>query len=511
MHKFCRAALLLLFWTGVFCEFSFSVHAAYRYRLMLDGKPGSAVYPLSRRALDRRERQGIPLDSCDYAISPLYLSAIEAAGLQICSRSRWLNSVVVMRPDGGEIQEHFWIDFPFVGKVEEVTSYERADVSSPSVTKRGVPDVAAGMPVDDFRHPMRQVNGQALYDAGHRGGGMLIAVLDGGFYNVKGFEWLSRRVVGCHDMYLPGSDETLYTCDTHGAQVLSLMATDSTRGIWGTACEADYFLIRSEYSLTETPFEEDQWVAAAELADSLGADLINSSLGYMTFDNSDYNHTHDELGQETTFITRGANCAAAKGMLVCSAAGNERQTSWGALGFPSDASGILTVAACDADGQPAGFTSYGFLAPFVKPDVACRGFRAYVVNCTTGLPMTGSGTSFASPFLCGLAASLWSAAPGLTAAQVCRIIRESASQSSAPDVLLGYGLPDFAVALAEALQLQSEMSGLPQVRPDNASDSVEGRHLPSGIYDLFGRRLEKAPARGCYIENGKLKHISKHR
>lgn len=510
MQSGCRIAFGLSFLIGILFELSFSAQAAYRYRLLLDGKPGSAVYPLSQRALDRRERQGIALDSTDYEISPLYLSALDAAGMQICSRSRWLNSVVVMRDDGEEIADQVWLDFPFIKEVEEVTSSEVVLVSTSHIFKRGVPDVSVVPFVDDFRHPMRQVNGQALYDGGHRGGGMLIAVLDGGFYNVRDFEWLSRRVIGCHDMYQPGYDGLLYTCDTHGAQVLSIMASDSTHGIWGTACEADYFLIRSEYHLSETPFEEDQWVAAAELADSLGADLINSSLGYTTFANPVYNHTQEELGQETAFITRGANCAAAKGILVCSAAGNERQSSWGALGFPSDASGILTIAASDADGQPAGFTSYGFLAPFVKPDVACRGFRSYVVNCATGLPTTGSGTSFASPFLCGLAASLWSAAPHLTAAQIRQIIRESASQFSTPDILLGYGLPDFAVALHQALQLQSEMSDLPHLRSDEASEVTDGRLFPAGIYDLFGRRLEKVPSRGCYIENGKLKYISKH-
>jgi len=510
MRSRCLIILGSLLGTGALCEFSFSANAVFRYRLLLDGKPGSSVCPLSPRALERRERQGIPLDSTDYEISPFYLSAFTAAGMKICSRSRWLNSVVVMREDGEEIAGYVWRDFPFVKEVKEVTSHENVCVSVPSIAKRGVPDASARSFVDDFRHPMRQVNGQVLYDAGYRGAGMLIAVLDAGFYNVNHFEWLSSRVSGCYDMYLPGSDRELYTCDPHGAQVLSLMATDSTHGILGTACEADYFLIRSEYILSETPFEEDQWVAAAELADSLGADLINSSLGYMTFDNPAYDHSPDELGKEIAFITRGANCAAGKGILVCCAAGNEQQSSWGTLMFPADASDVLTVGACNADGRPASFTSYGFLAPFVKPDVACRGFRAYVVDCTTGLPVAGNGTSFASPFLCGLAASLWSAAPCLTAAQIRRIIRESASQFVAPDVLLGYGLPDFSVALTEALRLQSEMSDIPRLQPDGFSDLGDGRRLSVGIYDLFGRRLKEAPSEGCYIENGKLKYISKH-
>ncbi len=511
MMRYCyRFILRLLLLAGIFCEFPFSANAVFRYRLLLDGKPGSVVYPLSRRALERRERQGIPLDSADYEVSPLYLSAIEAAGMRICSRSRWLNSVVVMREDGGEIAGHCWDEFPFVRQVTEVTSYENVAVPTTAVTKRGVTDVTARTAADDFRQPMWQVNGQELYDAGHRGAGMLIAVLDGGFYNVNQLEWLNRRVVGCHDMYRPGYDGELYTGDTHGTQVLSLMATDSTQGIWGTACEADYFLIRSEYSPTETPFEEDQWVAAAELADSLGADLINSSLGYMTFDNAGYNHTHDELGQESAFITRGANCAAAKGILVCCAAGNERQSSWGAITFPAEASGILAVAATDDEGEPASFTSPGFLIPYVKPDVACRGFRAYVVNCYTGLPTMGSGTSFASPFLCGLAASLWSAAPCLTAVQIRRIICESASRFSAPDELLGYGLPDFAAALSEALRLQSELDGIAPLRPDVSSELGGGQHLPVVIHDLFGRPLKKVPPQGCYIENGKLKYILKH-
>lgn len=492
------AVLLWAVWQG-----DFEALATDRYRLTLAGKPGSICCPFSARALERRGRYGVVADSADLEVSPGYLSALREAGWQVVARSRWLNTVVVCRTDGVAVGDTSWTRFPFVTRVEQVTSAVSGYVPSRRVPSRIRDAVSAEvLPAavgESFRTPVLELRGEALGQAGYRGEGMLIAVLDAGFLNVDRMPWLSRRVVGVRDLYLPGDEVSLYREDAHGAQCLSVMASDTLHGIWGTACEADYFLIRTEYSATESAFEEDLWVMGAEMADSLGADLISSSLGYYAFDDSALDHPASDLGASRAYITRGAMVAAAKGMLVCQAAGNERASAWRRLLFPGDAAGILTVGATTPDREAATFSSPGFTVPYVKPDVACRGSRAYVVDCATGQPATGSGTSFATPLMCGLCASLWQAARLLGPAQLIEVIQRSASRAAAPDSLMGYGMPDFEVALAAALEWQSRLSGLEDVRASGTA--------PAGCYDLTGRRLAFPPRQGCYIEGGRLKVV----
>lgn len=510
-----RTGILLLFVIGLTCLCCGSVRAAYRYRLALDGKPGSDVRPLSERALERRARQGIVLDSTDYEIAPTYLSSLEAAGFLICSRSHWLNTVVVMRPDSAAVAETYWSSFPFVKAVDQVTSVEKELLPTQRPSKWSISSSIEGIhslrDIKGEQHvsaaseshsaPLNELSGQVLHEAGYRGKGMLVAVVDGGFAHVNRYPWLYDRVVGYRDLYCPADPDNLFEEDSHGAQVLSVMASDSAYGIWGTAPEAEYFLIRSELAASETPFEEDQWVAALELADSIGADLVNSSLGYYRFDNAAYDHSVDDFCKYSIHISRGAELAVRKGILLCNAAGNERNNPWRRILFPADVEEVLTVGATDLNLKPTYFTSIGFLSPYVKPDVACRGLQSYVIDPQTGMPTTNGGTSFASPLMCGMTASLWGAFPELTAAEIRDVIRRSSSQYASPDSLIGYGIPDFSVALILAKEMLSGNS-LPIVEYQTTSSGQQ-----QGIYDLMGRRLSAVPKRGCYIEDGKIRMV----
>jgi subtilisin family serine protease len=475
----------------------------FRYRLHLNGKPGAQLATLSQRAIERRQRQGIALDSTDYNLSPTYLATLKGGGLRICAQSRWLNTVVVQRPDGAEIDTAYWERFPFVNRVDEVAGTGLTIVLNQPKHQPSVEDVQVEVGLSeaerlDYVRPIREVNGHVLHEAGCTGRGMLIAVLDGGFLNTDRYEYINRNIVGQRDFYDPQHEMNLFRTCNHGTQVLSVMTCDSSYGVWGTAPDADYFLIRTENISMEQPYEEDLWVMGAELADSLGADLINSSLGYASFDDVIYNHTTNQLASGEVFISLGAEVATTKGMLVCVAAGNERAGSWGTLLFPADVRDVLTVAATDVDGVSAYFTSPGFLYPWVKPNVACRGHNAYTIHSSTGDVAYANGTSFAAPLMCGLAASLWGAVPELTAQQLHSVICSSAEQYAQPDSILGYGHPDFAVALREARALAAS-SGVTTVRQDRASTR------PSGLFDLMGHRLAAPPARGSYIEDGVIK------
>ncbi len=497
------ALTLFLLWTMAIEE----VHAdTYRYRLHLSGKPGASLVPLSERSLQRRARQHIALDSTDYTISPLYQQSLYQAGLRICARSRWLNSVVVWRPDGGAIDTTFWERFTFIKRVDEVSgpglTVTKALLRSRSAVERTEDATLSDSERLNFVKPIYEVHGEALHNANYRGRGMLIAVIDGGFLNTDRYPHINSHIVGYRDYYNPSQPEQIYRTCNHGTQVLSVMSCDSAYGVWGTAPEANYYLIRSENTSAEQPFEEDLWVQAAELADSLGADLINSSLGYSFFDDVIYDHSPSQLATGEVFISRGAEVACAKGMLTCVAAGNERAADWGTLLFPADVQDVLTVAATDAYGDDAYFTSPGFLLPWVKPNVACRGQNAFVIHYLTGEAAYAHGTSYATPLICGLAASLWSAAPSLSAAQIRELIYTSSCSYSQPDSILGYGHPDFSVALERALALEAQVAtSLPTL---SVSPSVSSS---SGLFDLMGRRLSAPPVRGCYIEDGRLKTV----
>ena len=218
----------------------------------------------------------------------------------------------------------------------------------------------------------------------------------------------------------------------------------------GTAPDASYYLFRTENAPDENPVEESLWVEAAERADSLGVDIINSSLGYKTYDNANYNHTDADLDGLTTYISKGANIAFEKGILVVNSAGNAGTNG---LNAPADAAGVFTIGAVDANGDYAGFSSQGSIfQPTQKPDVVTQGQASAVIWSNNNIG-TANGTSFSAPIMAGALACLWEALPDLTNAEIMQLVRESASQYLTPDYTLGYGIPNLATALNQGLSL----------------------------------------------------------
>lgn len=480
-----------------------TLHAEYRYRLMLDGKPDSEMTELSQRALDRRERQGIELDWTDLQVSPQYQQQLTEAGLKILSRSRWLNSVVVMNPDGKAIDDEFWEQFPFILNCEKVTTTQHANRAPKFKYEKEL--LSGGIipgQEDPCYQPLIELNAkEPLYDAGHRGKGMLIAVLDGGFKNIDNYSWLMNKVQGFCDMYAPLDSVSLFRNETHGACCYSIMGSNRAHGVLGSAQEADYWLIRTEANDCEVPLEEDMWVAGAEMADSIGADLISSSLGYYDFDSPFASHSYSEFAKNQAFVSQGARIACQKGILVCNAAGNEATNNWKRIIFPADVEEVFTVGGINPDMTPAYFTSRGFTTPYVKPDIACRATNCFTVDADTRngvATSTGAGTSFATPLMCGLAASLWSAVPELLPAEIRQVIRESANHYASPDSILGYGVPDFGIALELAQALADQKDGIDQISNDPNDEEQ------MNLYNLQGQRLKATRRQGLYIRNGKI-------
>lgn len=282
---------------------------------------------------------------------------------------------------------------------------------------------------------------EALHARGYKGEGMTIAICDGGFYNADIIPLLSNvRILGTRDFVLPGCN--VFGEDSHGMMVLSCMAANQPETLVGTAPGAQFWLLRSEDSYTEQLVEEDNWCAAIEFADSVGVDLVNTSLGYTKFDNPDDNVRYWEQDGKTHIMSRSASMAASKGMVLCQSAGNEGDSEWKRIGVPADADNILTVGALKPNGVNTYFSSLGNTADGrIKPDVCAQGQNCYVTD-TDGTLTQVAGTSFSSPIMCGAVACFWQAHPYLTASQIMALVRARGDNREHPDNVFGYGTPN---------------------------------------------------------------------
>ncbi len=291
------------------------------------------------------------------------------------------------------------------------------------------------------------LNGMALHKKGYTGQGMTIAVLDGGFRNADKIPAISRiRKAGTRDFVYPPS-KNIYRETDHGTKVLSVMGTHVPHIYIGTAPAATYWLLRCEDTRTEQPVEEDYWTMAAEFADSVGVDVINSSIGYNQYDHHYGDHRYHDMNGRTTLISRSASMLAGKGIVLVCSAGNSGMGSWKKIVFPADADDIITVGALTPQLVNAPFSGIGPTQDGrVKPDVMAPGSPVSVIS-GRGTVAPDIGTSFASPIVCGLVACLWQAHPEMTARDIIETVRRYADNYATPDNIFGYGIPDFKSAL----------------------------------------------------------------
>lgn len=402
---------------------------------------------LSQRSVDRRKRQHISINETDLPVSPVYLDSLKKRGLEIVHTSKWLNGTTVRTSDTTLIKKIATL--PFVALVQ---------LTKPANVLKSIhhkfSDEESNTEYDPVKYgtaisQLTQLNGQYLHRQGFRGKGIQIAVLDAGFLNantIAAFDSLrnSNRILGTRDFVDPKAN--IYKQNYHGMSVLSCMAGNVPGSLIGTAPDASYYLIRSEDAITEYLIEEDNWVAAAEFADSLGVDVINSSLGYYEFDDRNMNHTYADMNGKKTRVTQGANMAFQKGILVFSSAGNEANNSWKHIIAPSDGENVIGVAAVDKNGTRATFSSVGPASGgAIKPNVAAMGAGTTLAN-SNGTIGSASGTSFSSPVLAGMGACLLHANPYASVKLLKLAIEQSSHQYNKPDSLLGFGIPDFEKA-----------------------------------------------------------------
>ena len=450
-----------LFFCLLACLGSASAETMYKYRVQLTDKK-KTVYSLehpeeflSSRALARRAHQGLAVDSTDLPVCRVYIDRLKEQGGEYVSSSKWNNTVLMEVPD--ESVALRFLDNPFVRSVKKVW------VSPDSIPARGAgrkelvknqwkkQDDYYGMASEQIKIH----NGDSLHLAGFKGQGMQIAVIDAGFFNVDEIRFFRKmNLLGVRDFVNPASD--IYEEHSHGLSVLSCMATNEPHVMVGTAPEAAYWLLRSEDNDTEQPVEEDNWAAAIEFADSVGVDVVNTSLGYYAFDDSTFNYRYRDLDGRTSLMALSAAHAADKGMLVVCSAGNSGAGTWKKITPPADAENVITVGAIDRKGMNATFSSLGYTADGrVKPDVMAVGLRSSVVGTDGGVSFA-NGTSFASPIFCGLATCLWQACPWLSVRQLIEVIHQSGDRAQYPDNIFGYGVSDVWKAYHLGLKLKDK-------------------------------------------------------
>jgi len=406
---------------------------------------------LSQRSLDRRAKQKISLSQEDLPVSTIYLDSLKNMGLTILGASKWFNAVIVESYDSLLLDTLDRISFVsgFHYKIpRKKTNYnfhfpDRTDISYENRQISGL----------EYGRSLAQttiMKGNSLHDLGYLGNGFQIAVIDGGFYRANIYPafdslWDEGRLLAHRDFSRAALD--FFSTSSHGMSVLSTMAANIPGEIIGTAPKASYYLLKSEIVESETPLEEALWVLAAEFADSAGADIINSSLGYSVFDDPALNYSYSDMDGKTTLVTRAAEKAFSKGIVVVISAGNEGNKAWKYLTAPSDGPNVLSIGATDTLGVVAAFSSRGPSPDMrIKPDILAVGSRTTVVN-SSGLVSQGSGTSFAAPLIAGMVACLWETAPEKTNYEVIQAIRRSASHYYNPNDSSGYGMPNFLTAM----------------------------------------------------------------
>ncbi len=489
----------------------------------LQDKPNSDTYlatpltMLSQRALERRARQNISVDMKDVPLDAGYYAQIKNAnGITVLAKSKWLNAIHVQGTQ--EDINNLPSIFPFVAQIEFAhtslnTIGKSAQRSSHSKNKNKFAAMKTSYNYGTTSTQVTMLNADFLHQEGYTGAGMHIAVIDAGFPNVN--ELLAFQKLRDNGQILGGYDfvnrsTNFYTGNNHGTNVLSDIAGYIDGVFVGTATDASFYLFISEDVANEVPLEESLWVEAAERADSLGVDVINTSLGYTTFDNANYNHSYEDMDGKTTFISRGAEIGASRGMMLVNAAGNSGSSSWKYMGAPADAAGVFTVGAVDALEDIASFSSFGPTADNrIKPDVLAHGENVFVIDHLTGSPKPSNGTSFSSPVMSGVVACFWQAFPYLTSAEVRQLIRASADRYNNPDEQYGYGVPDFKSAYRAVLNIDKEnFMNTTTIFPNpvnnvftiktNENNSIG---LSIKIYNLFGSKVsEKVNLKSNIIE-----------
>jgi len=414
---------------------------------------------MTQEAIDRKTLQGTPIDERDVPVNENYITQIKNIyNMTVRSKSKWMNCIYVI---GDQSNIESLLDFSFVTDVEYADKSLNLFPGGPIENKFALEEASQNINYNygAAANQIEMLSGDYLHELDYTGEGMIVAVLDAGFPSIDtnpGFQKMrdENRILGTYDF--EARIENVNGTSSHGFNTSSDIGGFLQDEFVGTAPQASFYFFVTEYTPSETPVEEAWWVEALERSDSLGVDVVNTSLGYRGYDNPNYDHSYEDLDGQTTFSARGANIAFDKGMILVTSAGNSGNTDFPTVGTPGDSPGTLTIGAVNSNGNYASFSSIGpTVDGRVKPDLMAQGVSAAVIN-TGGNVDFSSGTSFSSPIMAGVVTCLWQARPETPNGNIMQIIRESANLYDNPTDEMGYGIPNFEDAYAALQELVVE-------------------------------------------------------
>lgn len=485
--------LLLVLPMGVFAQQDAWVYFADKENVQTS--IDNPITILTQEAIERKTMHGTPIDERDVPVNEAYIEEVkEENGITVYAKSKWFNCVYVR---GGEEDINDLLDLPFVTEIQFADRSLNRSVDGLSYTKQD-PAQRIDFVYGTTENQVTMLTVDQLHEQDYTGDGMIVAVLDSGFSGVDvqpGFARIrdNGKLLDGYDFVGRTDDEFAFSGSDHGTRVVSDIAGFVQDQFVGTGPDAFIYCFRTEDVGSETPLEEALWVEAAERADSLGVDIINTSLGYREYDNAAYSYSYDDMDGETAFISRGANAAFEKGILVVTSAGN---SGTGMISAPADAAGSFTVGAVDENGNYASFSSIGPSSDGrVKPDVMAKGASASVIG-SNGSIGTSNGTSFSSPIMAGAVASIWQSFPQKTNAEMMQLIREVSSTYDNPTPQFGYGIPDFGALLLQLLSVEeSAFAKAYTIHPIPTSNGFQVG-LPAGsdtaelrLFNMQGREV----------------------
>jgi hypothetical protein len=452
---------------------------------------------LSPRAIQRRVNQDIQITDSDLPVKFQYISSLKNLGAEIFFKSRWMNAVLIQ---ADENLVPVLSQQQFIKKVEFVAPGVKLN-NARALKFRKNTSHQIQQEVTEMQNKMIGVD--VMHTSGYLGQTKLIGVFDGGFENVDQISYFghlfnSNKIVSTWD-FVTNSPE-VYKYDDHGTNVLSCLAGYESGRFVGTAYQGDFVLCVTEDVSTEYRIEEYNWLFAAEYADSIGVDIINSSLGYNTFDDPTMDYSYEDLDGKTAVISRAAGLAASKGILVVASAGNEGNKFWKYIVPPADADSIISVGAVDSNLARAYFSSLGPTADNrIKPEVSALGLGTKSISSSGNIILT-NGTSLSTPLITGLVAGIWELNSGMSNLEVIDLLKNSATNAESPNNEVGYGVPDFK-KVKSVVKLDNEQiikSGL-YLSPNPVNDHkilIQGpdeffrKPMEVKVYNLSGQLIE---------------------
>lgn len=457
---------------------SLSQETRYRYLVLFKDKNNSAYSVrnpelfLSAAAIKRRLKNKVAITEQDLPVNQAYIQEIKATGALIVYPLKWINGVLIKEKPKN------------IAKIKALKSvaslYKNMPLDSSSdlrlqVQANQISDDANALDYGISLPQITQLGVDQMHAKGFSGKDIKIAVLDDGFSRADQIGFLQaiytdKRLLGT--LVTNPNLNSVYEGGAHGTQVWSTIAAQAPGRLFGTAFQAQFAIAQTEESEHELLVEEANWMRGAEWADSLGTDIISSSLGYSEFDNSRYHHRYTDMDGRTTLVSKAAAWAASKGIICIISAGNQGSDSWKYITAPADADSILSVGAVDRTGLRASFSSIGPSADLrIKPDIAAMGL-ATIAGLPSGSFGSISGTSFSAPLIAGLVAGIMQANPQKTAQEIIQVVRKSGTQASKPDQLLGFGIPHFdriSQLLNPVLSVETQEKSTFKVFPNPAS------------------------------------------